>query len=109
MTVLASSLPILCTAPSTMLVYLIISLVPPLFRHLVPALQRITEAPSLFLPYISLLEASNMTGKMSGNRNIVQQFDEYFGNASKVANWQMLCFDLDIEGDLSSITKCKSV
>jgi hypothetical protein len=92
-----------------MLVYLIISLVPLLFRHLVPALQRITESLSLSPPYISLSEASNMPRKKSGNRNIVQQFDEYFGNASKVANWQMLCSDLDIEGDLSSINKCKSV
>jgi hypothetical protein len=50
-----------------------------------------------------------MARKKSNKRNIVREFADYFGNESNLANWQMLCSDLDIEGDLSSITKCKDV
>ena len=42
-------------------------------------------------------------------RNIVKEFDSYFGNTNDLANWQRLCYDLDIEGDLPSISKCRKV
>jgi hypothetical protein len=42
-------------------------------------------------------------------RNIVKEFDSYFGNTSDLANWQRLCHDLGIEGELPSISKCKKV
>ncbi len=42
-------------------------------------------------------------------RDVVKEFDDYFGDYSKLSNWQMLCRDLDIEGDLGSLTKCKNV
>lgn len=50
-----------------------------------------------------------MARKMSNKRDIVQEFANYFGNESKLANWQMLCNDLHIGRDLSSIRKCKAV
>jgi hypothetical protein len=56
------------------------------------------------------LDASAGPGRPT-KRNIVKEFDVYFGNTSKLANWQMLCRDLGIEGEdeLNSITKCKQV
>lgn len=42
-------------------------------------------------------------------RNIVREFKEYFGDESKLVNWQRMCVDLHIEADLSSLTKCRNV
>jgi hypothetical protein len=42
-------------------------------------------------------------------RNIVAEFDEYFGNESKLENWQRLCRDVGIEDEPRSITKCRKV
>jgi len=42
-------------------------------------------------------------------RNVVQEFNNYFGNQTKLENWQKLCNDLRLSGDISSITKCKKV
>lgn len=50
-----------------------------------------------------------MAKKKARSRNIVKEFGDYFGNESKLANWQMLCSDVGIEGDLSSLNKCKAV
>lgn len=47
--------------------------------------------------------------KKKPSRNIVQEFADYFGSESKLANWQRLCYDLDIFDDVGSITKCKNV
>ncbi|CAG8974233.1 hypothetical protein HYALB_00009721 [Hymenoscyphus albidus] len=42
-------------------------------------------------------------------RNIVREWKEYFGNESNLQNWQRLCGDLDIVGDLSSKTKSQAL
>ena len=42
-------------------------------------------------------------------RNIVVEFERYFGSANDLGNWQRLCHDVGIEGELSSIRKCKEV
>jgi hypothetical protein len=42
-------------------------------------------------------------------RNIVGEFDRYFGEVSKLENWQRLCVDIGIEDDLTSIKQCKKV
>jgi hypothetical protein len=43
------------------------------------------------------------------SRFIVAEFDAYFGEDSKLGNWQKLCVDLGIEGPPQSITKCRKV
>lgn len=40
---------------------------------------------------------------------IVTEFKEYFGEPTKLLNWQKLCSDLGINGPLRSITQCKKV
>jgi hypothetical protein len=50
-----------------------------------------------------------MARKKSNRRNIIQDFADYFGNEGKLANCQMICNNLDVNRDLSSITKCKAV
>src|ERR1700730_14738358 len=42
-------------------------------------------------------------------RFIVKEFDDYFGEDTKLGNWQKLCTDLGIEGPLRSITQCRKV
>ncbi|PBP27716.1 hypothetical protein BUE80_DR001235 [Diplocarpon rosae] len=42
-------------------------------------------------------------------RNIVNQFNRYFGEESKLANWVRLCRDVGIQEDLESITQCRLV
>ncbi|KAK4240918.1 hypothetical protein C8A03DRAFT_12760 [Achaetomium macrosporum] len=39
-------------------------------------------------------------------RSIVQEFNDYFGTGT-LDDWQRLCRDVGLEGDLSSITKCR--
>jgi len=41
--------------------------------------------------------------------NIVSAFNDYFGNATKLENWQRLCRDIGVDDELPSITKCKQV
>jgi hypothetical protein len=43
------------------------------------------------------------------DRNIAQEFENYFGNETNLANWQNLCEDVGIKDDLNSIRKCKLV
>jgi hypothetical protein len=50
-----------------------------------------------------------MAKKKNNGRNIAKEFHDYFGNESNLINWQMLCQDLSIGGDISSINKCKAV
>ncbi|TVY17520.1 hypothetical protein LARI1_G004668 [Lachnellula arida] len=40
-------------------------------------------------------------------RNIVKEFDRYFGSPDNLENWQRLCHDVGVEDDLTSITKCR--
>lgn len=54
-------------------------------------------------------EEPGVTIKKKRTRNVVKEFDDYFGDYSKLANWQIFCRDLECEGDLSSLTKCKNV
>jgi hypothetical protein len=42
-------------------------------------------------------------------RFIVQEFDDYFGEDTKLGNWQKLCIDLGIEGPPRSISQCRKV
>jgi hypothetical protein len=42
-------------------------------------------------------------------RKIVAEFDRYFGDVSKLENWQRLCADVGIEDDLPSMNQCKKV
>jgi hypothetical protein len=43
------------------------------------------------------------------SRFIVNEFDEYFGEDTKLQNWQRLCTDLGIPGPPQSITQCRKV
>jgi hypothetical protein len=43
------------------------------------------------------------------NKFIVTEFDVYFGEATKLENWQKLCTDLGIEGPPPSIKQCRKV
>lgn len=38
---------------------------------------------------------------------IVAEFNAYFGEDTKLANWQKLCTDMGIEGPPRSINKCR--
>ncbi|KAE9381960.1 hypothetical protein N431DRAFT_476696 [Stipitochalara longipes BDJ] len=40
-------------------------------------------------------------------KNIISEFDRYFGNDTKLENWQRLCGDVGVDGELLSIRKCK--
>lgn len=42
-------------------------------------------------------------------KTIVAEFQRYFGDESKLENWQRLCKDVGIDEDLPSITKCREV
>jgi hypothetical protein len=42
-------------------------------------------------------------------RFIADEFDDYFGEDTKLANWQKLCTILRIEGPPQSITQCRKV
>lgn len=42
-------------------------------------------------------------------RGIVGEFDRYFGSVNNLENWQRLCQDVGVDGDHSSITKCREV
>ena len=41
--------------------------------------------------------------------NIAEEFDRYFGNVGKLDNWQRLCRDVGIEGNLRTVTQCRKV
>lgn len=40
---------------------------------------------------------------------IVIEFDRYFGDASKLENWQRLCKDLSVDPIPVSVTQCRKV
>lgn len=40
---------------------------------------------------------------------IAAEFEDFFGSDAKLENWQRLCDDLGLQGDLTSITKCRKV
>lgn len=42
-------------------------------------------------------------------RDIVIEFDRYFGEVTKLENWQRLCSDIGLPDDLTSLTQCKKV
>lgn len=42
-------------------------------------------------------------------RFIVEEFDDYFGEDTKLGNWQKLCLDLGMEDPPQSITQCRKV
>ncbi|PBP15552.1 hypothetical protein BUE80_DR013717 [Diplocarpon rosae] len=65
-------------------------------------------------PGVEVFLTSAMSGMTLGNdlstparRNIVNEFNRYFGDESKLANWVRLCRDVGIQEDLKSITKCR--
>ena len=51
---------------------------------------------------------SNTLPRLDKN-NIVVSFNNYFGNITRLENWQKLCRDVGLDNDLSSIAKCKQV
>jgi hypothetical protein len=42
-------------------------------------------------------------------KTVVKEFDNYFGDANELANWQRLCMDLGMEHAPDSISQCKKV
>ncbi|KAG0650621.1 hypothetical protein D0Z07_2210 [Hyphodiscus hymeniophilus] len=42
-----------------------------------------------------------------GRRDIVAEFERYFGNETNLANWQRLCHDVGIAEQLRSINQCR--
>lgn len=47
--------------------------------------------------------------KKERNEFIVEKFNNYFGEPTKLQNWQKLCTALRIEGPPTSITQCRKV
>lgn len=47
-------------------------------------------------------------GRKKKSRPIVEEFNTYFG-AGTLQDWQRLCRDVGINGDLPSITQCRKV
>ncbi|KAL2139996.1 hypothetical protein VTI28DRAFT_4426 [Corynascus sepedonium] len=45
-------------------------------------------------------------GRKKKSRRIVEEFNTYFG-AGTLQDWQRLCRDVGINGDLPSITQCR--
>jgi hypothetical protein len=60
------------------------------------------------LPVLEVLSVREQR-KLNRKRDIVGEFARYFGEESKLANWQRLCCDVGIEDDLPSVTKCREV
>jgi hypothetical protein len=52
---------------------------------------------------------ANAKKPKKNKRNIADEFDRYFGNASKLENWQRLCKDVGVQGDLPSVKQCRMV
>ncbi|AEO53546.1 hypothetical protein MYCTH_2114467 [Thermothelomyces thermophilus ATCC 42464] len=45
-------------------------------------------------------------GRKKKSRVIVQEFDDYFGTGT-LQDWQRLCRDVGLSGDLPSISQCR--
>src|SRR6266536_5661922 len=56
------------------------------------------------LPVLEVLSVREQR-KLNRKRDIVGEFARYFGEESKLANWQRLCRDVGIKDDLPSVTK----
>jgi len=52
---------------------------------------------------------ANAKKPKKNKRNIADEFDRYFGNASELENWQRLCRDVGVQGDLPSMKQCRLV
>lgn len=49
-----------------------------------------------------------MARKKKQSRAIVEEFEAYFGTGT-LQDWQRLCRDVGLSGDLPSITQCRKV
>lgn len=69
-------------------------------------MERITnDLTRLSIDQIDPLRPRKLTKK-----NIAREFNKYFGDVSKLANWQRFCQDIGLNVDeLTSLSKCKQV
>ncbi|TVY39611.1 hypothetical protein LOCC1_G005830, partial [Lachnellula occidentalis] len=65
------------------------------------------SAPAQDLNHTSLALTHGPKKPKKPRRDIVEEFDRYFGSEDNLDNWQRLCHDVGVEDDLTSITKCK--
>lgn len=67
------------------------------------------STPEWTLEGSSCGETPKLSCKNKANK-LIADFNEEFGtDAGNLPNWQALCRDVDLKGDLPSITKCKKV
>ncbi|EHK97163.1 hypothetical protein M7I_7084 [Glarea lozoyensis 74030] len=60
------------------------------------------DSTPIFTPSISTKSA------VKPESDVTSEFNDYFGDVSKLENWQNLCYDLDVEDiDLGSLKKCR--
>jgi hypothetical protein len=72
--------------------------------------QAASDSPSVVSTFANLnIGAKGNPQPRLTRKNIVAEFQRYFGNANDLGNWQRLCQDVGIEEDIPSITKCKQV
>jgi hypothetical protein len=75
---------------------------------------RDSTSTDVFKDFALLVISSNLKIDSKAYRKaqgkfIVTEFNEYFGEPTKLLNWEKLCSDLGINGPLRSITQCKKV
>ena len=59
---------------------------------------------------LPICQPSNPRHSRLTKKNVVREFDNYFGDVSKLANWQRFCKDIGLDIDeLTSLSKCKKV
>jgi len=70
-----------------------------------------SPAPANNVTKVVTNTVANNTKQLQSKRNIVQEFEDYFGNVTQLGNWQMLCRDVGLHEveKLSSVKKCRKV
>ena len=59
---------------------------------------------------LSITQNNHFSSPKLNKENVAYEFDKYFGDASKLVNWQRFCVDIGLNIDeLTSLTKCKQV
>jgi len=78
-------------------------------RRKLAAARKATHSPEIDSSPIKPSKSSPKMKTETRAERANRDFNEYFGNTTKLANWQRLCRDLEIEPVPGSIKKCKQV
>jgi hypothetical protein len=70
---------------------------------------QITQNTSIKFKSKRKQEKQEQRRKDNLKRDIVSEFDSYFGGDTKLANWKRLCADIGIEEELTSLNRCRQV